>query len=130
MTLFLFFSHALTQSLIEDAQQNLAVTEIRHLPEDLQERWSQVPPDLTNLKAFGKPLWEWLRQEASPKDYILIQGDFGMSYATVQFAFELGLQPIYATTRRESVEVQQADGSVRKTNRFAHVQFRPYHSYL
>lgn len=127
--LFLLFSHDLTELQRSDATESLGISKIRHLPADLQECWSQVPPELPDVAEHAQPIWNWLRKEASPKDYVLIQGDFGMSYATVQLAFSLGITPIYATTRRESVEENLPDGSVRKTNRFAHVQFRAYTSH-
>ena len=38
---------------------------------------------------------------------------------------EFGLDPVYAFSRRESVETVQDDGSVRKTTVFNHIDFVP-----
>ncbi|RMG74613.1 MAG: hypothetical protein D6722_02265 [Bacteroidetes bacterium] len=126
MQLFLLFSHRLTAEQQADAESSLGVTDIRYLPEDLQARWSQVPPEPESVRPFAQPIWDWLAAEAQPGDYVMVQGDFGMSYATVQEALRLGLIPVYATTRRESSEVVTQDGQVKKTLTFKHVRFRRY----
>ncbi|MEZ4687226.1 MAG: CRISPR-associated protein Csx20 [Bacteroidia bacterium] len=126
MKLFLLFSHALTPAQERDAHISLGVEQFCYLPEKLQQRWSQVPPEPENITEIAQPIWDWLTKVTTPGDHVLVQGDFGMTYATVHHAFQLGLIPVYATTRRESQEVQLPDGSVRKTLVFAHVRFRKY----
>jgi len=61
-------------------------------------------------------------------DYVLIQGDFGACYIIVNFAFEIGLIPIYSTTRRAAVEKHENDGSVKLIHQFNHQMFRKYGS--
>lgn len=124
--LFLFFSHRLTPEQRADAAQSLGVTDLRYLPEGLQAQWSQVPPDLERVDAYAQPLWQWLQTEAQPGDYVMVQGDFGLTYATVQEALRQGLIPVYATTRRESSETVNQEGEVKKTLTFKHVRFRRY----
>jgi D-arabinose 1-dehydrogenase-like Zn-dependent alcohol dehydrogenase len=124
--LFLLFSHFLTTRQEQDAYSTLKVREIHPLPPELQARWSQVPPELEAVTEYAQPIWDWLKDQATPGDYVLVQGDFGMSHATVEYAKTQGLLPVYATTRRKSQETKQADGSVKKTLVFDHVRFRRY----
>ena len=44
----------------------------------------------------------------------------------VGFATEIGLIPIYSTTRREALEEHGEAGSVKMTHRFEHQRFRRY----
>ncbi|WNJ18629.1 CRISPR-associated protein Csx20 [Pontibacter sp. G13] len=124
--LFLLFSHSLGEEQKEDARRRFGVEQFVPLPESLQKAWSNVPPDLPELKDFQLPIRNWLFQHATAGDYVLAQGDFGMVYHAVQDAWNLGLIPVYATTSRESKETIQADGSVRTQRIFKHVQFRIY----
>jgi hypothetical protein len=124
--LFLFFSHQLTPEQQTDAEQRLGIDRFRALPAELQAQWSQVPAELDRVDAYAQPLWAWLAAEADPGDYVMVQGDFGLTYATVRKALELSLVPVYATTRRESSEAVTENGEVKKTLTFRHIRFRPY----
>ncbi len=124
--LFLLFSHSLTEDQQQDATTSLGVTRIVPLPEDLQQRWSQVPPELPDVADHALPIWNWLAAEASAGDYVLIQGDFGMTYSTVNYTLNRSLIPVYATTIRQSKEISNKEGQVTKTLVFRHVRFRRY----
>lgn len=126
MKLFLFFSHSLTEDQTKDATDTLGVTQVIKLPEALQKQWSQVPSEIAELGDYLPQFVDWLQAEARPGDYALIQGDFGLSYAMVNACKELGLVPIYATTKRESQETVNEAGEVTKTLRFKHIRFRKY----
>jgi len=67
-----------------------------------------------------------LRKTGKTGDFVLIQGEFGATYFTVDFCFQNNLIPIYATSKREYREEPQQDGSVVRVHRFKHVQFREY----
>lgn len=124
--LFLLFSHALTSEQEQDACATLQVQNIQSLPEELQQRWSNVPPDLETIHAHIQPILDWLRAQAHPGDYVLIQGDFGAVYRAVCFAQEHGLTPLYATTTRRVKETRLPDGRVESTRVFQHVRYRRY----
>lgn len=126
LTLHLLFSHRLTPTQEADAHASLGVAQIRYLPEHLQTHWSQLDPEPETLDDQAAPFEAYLREQTAPGDYVLIQGDFGMAHRMVLYAQELGRIPVYATTRRESVEVPQEDGSIKKTLTFKHVRFRRY----
>ncbi|GAK59328.1 hypothetical protein U27_06312 [Candidatus Vecturithrix granuli] len=124
--LFLLFSHALTGEQERDARTSLGVEEILALPENLQQRWSNVPPNLATLDEHLQPVLDWLGDQARPGDYVLIQGDFGAVYRAVRFALEHGLTPLYATTARRVKETRLPDGRVESNRVFQHVRYRRY----
>ena len=125
-TLFLLFNHVFTPDQQTDATRSLNIGRVVSLPTDLQELWSAIPPDVDELAPILAPIKSWLLLEANPNDFVLIQGDFGATYLMVNFAFENGLLPVYATTERQAEEIQQPDGSIILTHHFCHRRFRVY----
>ncbi len=125
-SLFLIFNHEITPVQESDAGGSLGIQQIRCLPPDLKALWRQIPPDLTEINNYLEPIKTWLARQAKTNDYALIQGDFGGCYLMVHFAFELGLIPIYATTRRMAKEEVLDDGSIRMLHQFQHQIFRKY----
>jgi hypothetical protein len=125
-TLFLIFNHQLTALQAEDARAALGVDTIVNLPAELQELWSNVPPELPEIKDYLKPIEAWLSANARAGDYVLIQGDFGACYLMVPFAFERKLIPIYSTTQREVLEEEQPNGGLKVIHNFQHEIFRKY----
>lgn len=122
----MLFSHDLTQEQIEELERGWGVEVIEPLPPELQKLWSSVPPHLDSLSQYLAPVLEWMEKIGEPGDKAVIQGDFGAVYLAVRRAFELGVTPLYATTRREVREVLQPDGSVKQERVFRHVRFRVY----
>lgn len=125
-TLHLLFSHTLTEEQKKDAQKNLGIETFVSLPDELQKQFSAVPPDLKNLKAYLKPFKKWIAKKVKKGDYLLIQGDFGVTYKLVRFAKKQNAIPVYATTERKSVDEKQADGSIVTKRVFKHCLFRKY----
>ncbi|MGQ9921969.1 MAG: CRISPR-associated protein Csx20 [Desulfobacca sp.] len=125
-SLFLLFNHTFTPVQEEAAVAQLGVGAIVALPAALQALWSQVPPELPELRPYLQPLCQWLAQHAQPGDYVLIQGDFGATYLLVNFALAQRLKPVYATTVRQASEETLADGTVRMVHHFQHRLFRRY----
>ncbi len=123
---FLLFSHPLTAEQKRELLESWNVSAIAPLPPHLQRLWSGVPPHLDTLASYLEPLLSWLEAEASPGDVAVIQGDFGAVYLAVNKAFELGVIPLYATTKREVRETNQPDGSIKQERVFCHVRFRVY----
>lgn len=124
--LFLIFNHEFTPSQKSDARSALGVEHILTMPEAVAKCWGSVPPEAAAIRDFLTPVRSWLLNHAKRSDYVLIQGDFGACFLLVNFAFENGWVPIYATTRREALEEPQSDGSIRMIHRFKHQRFRLY----
>ena len=125
-SLYLIFNHEITSRQKQDARESLGVDKIIELPSDLAPLWLQIPPDLESIKNYLKPVKDWLALHAQQNDYILIQGDFGACYIMINFAFEIGLIPVYSTTKREAVEEHGDDGTVKLVHHFKHQIFRKY----
>jgi len=125
-SLFLLFNHELTSIQVEDATGNLGVNKIIDLPADLKELWRQVPPELTAIQDYLRPIKRWLIDNARKLDFVCIQGDFGACYIMVNLAFEKGLIPVYSTTEREATEEHLDNGAVKLSHVFRHRGFRRY----
>jgi hypothetical protein len=124
--LFLLFNHSLTSEQIRDARDSLQATLLVELPPELKELWGNVPPDPAELRPYLTPIVKWLKESARPGDLVLVQGEFGASYLMVKFAFDSGLVPVYATTKRVASETLQPNGAVVLTHQFKHLRFRRY----
>ncbi|MDL1970754.1 MAG: CRISPR-associated protein Csx20 [Candidatus Desulfofervidaceae bacterium] len=125
-TIYLLFSHKLTPEQEKDLKENWQVENIISLPPELQYLWSQVPPDLFELNEYLEPIKGWLKENVQKGDLVLIQGDFGAVYLMVNYAFSLGLTPIYATTERAVKEESSPEGEVVIERIFRHKRFRRY----
>jgi len=122
----ILMNHAPT---VDQEREANALTGCRKMifpPADLQRLWAAMPPEAACITGFIQPLLDWLRNTAETGDYLLVQGDFGATFFLVNFALKLGLVPVYATSRRETVETVLPDGSVRQERVFRHVRFRKY----
>ena len=124
--ILLLFSHKLTLEQERDLRENWEVKNIFGLPDHLQKLWSNIPPDLTNLSSYLKPIKDWLKENGKRGDLVLIQGDFGAVYIMVNYCFKLGLVPVYATTEREARERISPKGEVVINRVFRHKIFRVY----
>lgn len=122
--LYLLFSHKLTPEQIEDAKKNLGVDDFVYMPAILQEKWSNVPAEMEDLSEYAKDFIKFL-DSAKEGDYVLIQGDFGLTYKLVNHAKSKKLIPVYATTKRVSKEINSGN-KVLKVSEFDHVRFRKY----
>ncbi|HQM85960.1 MAG TPA: CRISPR-associated protein Csx20 [bacterium] len=124
--LFLLFSHSLTPEQEHEIEKKLKVGFITPLPTDIQKIWSNIKPkgelDIEPLKEITS----WLEDFATMGDFVLIQGEFGATVYLVNFCFDAGLIPIYATTKRVYEEHTNSDGTVERKHIFKHVNFRRY----
>lgn len=125
-SLLLLFNHTPTALQEEDARRSLGVEKIVHLPEFLRPVWNSVPPELEKIEGYLAPIRSWVLEASRTGDCLLIQGDFGVTYLMVRFAFENDLVPVYSTTERVADEEHGPDGSVRLVHNFKHCRFRKY----
>ena len=122
--MFLLFSHRLTDEQEMDARENFGIEEFVYLPEKLQKVWSNIPPEIEDIKPLLEDIKQFLRDNANKGDIVLIQGDFGAVVEMVEFV-RFWLIPVYATTKRISKEIEK-DGKIVKVSEFKHVRFRKY----
>ena len=127
--LFLIFSHRLTKKQINDAKKNLCVTDFIYLPENLQQIWSNIEPELELNIDDMQLIINWLVRNAKNNDIILIQGDFGATFYIVDYCIKHRIKSVYSTTKREVKEISSKNGNIEKTLFFRHIQFREYRDY-
>jgi hypothetical protein len=122
---FLLFNHVITPSQEEDAKTNWHIGKFVPLPAMLKQQWATIDPFVDEIDGQLGVFKEFLQTHGSSDDVVLIQGDFGAVYKMVNFAKSIGMVPVYATTKRE-VKEEQADGKLKKTSYFQHIQFRKF----
>ena len=123
--MFLFFSHKLTDEQIKDAKENLKIKEFVYLPKDLQEKFSNVPPEIDDIKKYSEIFIDFIKKNMKKEDFALIQGDFGVVYHLVNFCKKNNIKAVYSTTKRISKE-KEINGKIVKVSEFKHVKFRFY----
>ena len=124
--IFILLSHKLTQSQIDAFKSELNIVNIIHLPENLQHLWSNIPPEPEKIYDILQPVRLWLKENANPNDYALIQGDMGATYQMINYAFSLNMHPCYTTTERISLQEKNNNGTINLIKQFKHVRFRLY----
>ncbi len=124
--LFLIFSHTLAPDQIQEAKNSLHCEDIIYLPDVLQRKWSNVDPVGKLDEHLMAEFITYLQENTLKNDYVLIQGDFGMCYALVQWCRVNGRIPIYSTTYRSSTDKNIEEGKIQKTQVFKHINFRRY----
>jgi len=115
-------SHTITVQQKADAKKTLNVQHFIVLPTDL---WSQIPVGSESVESSLLQLKIQLLSQANPGDLLLVQGDYGATFNMVQFAKEIGLVPVYATSRRNVYEVVEGE-KITTVREFQHVRFREY----
>ncbi|MBP6282020.1 MAG: hypothetical protein KA384_08235 [Leptotrichiaceae bacterium] len=121
--IILLFSHKLTDSQIKDIKRKLQCKEILYLPEKIQSIFSNVTSD--NREFVINELKVYLSKNADKGDYILIQGEFGVSYKMINYSKEIGLIPVYSSTKRETIEINKGN-KIKKITFFKHEEFVEY----
>ncbi len=121
---YLLFSHNLTDTQIEEIKTVLKCQKIIPLPKQLQKIWSNIPPT-GDIAPIVTEFIRYLSTSSKPDDYILIEGDFGMTFVAANWCLANGRIPVYATTKREA-RGEVVNGFTKMTHYFKHVIFRKY----
>ncbi len=123
--MILLFSHSLSDAQKADARENYGIDIFIPLREDMQKLWSSIPAQSEDISNHIQPIKAFVEEVSREGDVVLIQGDFGATYALVNYCQSLELVTLYATTKRNVVE-KSIDGKMVKTSVFEHVRFREY----
>ena len=124
MQMVLLFSHHLSDEQKSQAH-NLGITHFLSLPKDLQQLWSNIPPEEADIAHYLQPIKQWFEDVVNSGDFALIQGDFGACYHMANFAKTHSVTPLYATTQRVAIE-KTDQGKTLKTSIFQHIRYREY----
>ena len=123
--IFLLFSHTLTPNQEKDLKENHKIEEIVSLPPHLQEIWTNVNPEIIEDHKLQKVL-DYVIDNSKEDDYVLIQGEWGFVYKSINYFKEKKRVPIYSTTKRDVTEIIQPDGSILKNSVFKHIKYKEY----
>lgn len=123
--MFLLISHSLNENQKQQAREIFEVQSFVSLPEQLQEKWSNIPPEPAKIDDYLHDICIFLRDNSQEGDIVLVQGDYGATYSMVNFCKQSGLIPVYATTKRV-VREEIKDGRTIVQRIFEHVRFREY----
>ena len=126
--LLVLFNHILTEEQKKQAFNELHINEIVSAPSGVQKLWSSIPPEVSVLDGYLKPVLNWISSDSMVGDVILVQGDYGATYYVVRFALKQGLRAVYATTARDVQEKVLPSGEIAISRNFRHVIFREYES--
>ena len=122
---FILLSHKLLDSQIRELEEKWHVKKIISLPEELQKIWSNVPPELGEINTLAKEFSNWIKNNSSQGDIVIVQGDYGLTCNIVNFVKSKKLIPVYATTKR-IVKEEIINGVTEIKRIFEHVKFRQY----
>jgi hypothetical protein len=120
--MFILMSHEMTPVQRDDAVDSYGIDRFVELS---GEQWSQIPADIEDITPCLADLKQSILQQSQEGDILLVQGDFGATVAMVNFAFEHGLVPVYATTARTAKETVDGE-KITTTRTFEHVRYRKY----
>lgn len=124
--IFLLFSHQLTITQQDELKNSFDVGKFIYLPPELQNIWSNILPELPSIKNYLQDIFVWLKENSNFQDLVLVQGEFGAVFLTVDFCKKAGLIPIYATAKRVITEEIVSDQTVQTKRNFTHVRFREF----
>ncbi len=128
--MFLIFSHRLTEEQVDEAEQIFKIDEFVYLPADLQYIWSNIPPEGKLNKGYLDGIKNFLLSNSKENDYVLVQGEYGVTYLMIKWCFENNLIPIYSTTKRVYEFAKNDNGTIENKHTFKHVNFRLYKNNL
>lgn len=120
-------SHKLLKSQEEELNRDWKVEKIVQLTEVLKNEWSNINPnvEIGDDSNLVDRLRDFILDNTNQEDYVIVQGEWGMTFTIVNMCFELNRVPIYATTERKTKETVK-DGQVHSEKVFEHIRFRKY----
>src|SRR5690606_17119635 len=123
----IIMNHKPSQEQIKGLEEQFGIKEVLELPGNLRPIWAQIPAEgETFPEDHVAPILSWISKNAAVSDYIWIQGEPAACVFLRNYCARRKLNAILATSRRESIDVANADGSITKKSVFRHVTFRYY----
>lgn len=123
--MYLIFSHSLTKPQIREGKERFNVEEFVYLPSELQKLWSNVDPYTEDEEVYLK-MKDYIINNVTKEDYLLIEGEYGLTFKLVSFAIKKGYKVLYSKTERVYEKKEREDGSIYNIHKFNHVRFSFY----
>ena len=120
MNIAILLSHILTQPQIDELKNLYRCENIIYMPEEIKAKWMNID-DNSSPEIFK----EFLLANLKKGDYVLIQGEWGMTYKLINFAKKNGFIPLFSRTGRNVQERKEGDKTI-KVSVFEHKGFRKY----
>ncbi len=124
-TLYIIMSHKFNERQRKDAEINHNITNFVELPENLKQKWRNIPPESDCLQSIIDIFSNWVLEQYQTGDIVMIQGDFGATYGVVKALSKCDIPCCYATTKRNAIEYVEGTKTVKEST-FIHVKFRFY----
>jgi len=123
--LALLFSHKLSEDQKSDAEKSLGIKEFIYMSDRLLKKWSDIPEDI-DIYDYSKDFKSFIEENCTKDDYILIEGEYGITYHMVDWCKSKGYNPIYSFSKRvfESKEVE--NGVFENIHYFKHIKYKNY----
>lgn len=126
MKVFIIMTHNLLDVQINELQQRMNVNEIIYLPEKLKKDFMQISNSNTkNIKLINE-IKSFININKTKGDYVLVQGEYGITNYIVNWCFKNELIPIYDAKERAYNEEDLENGSVPNKNIFNYIKFEKY----
>ncbi|MCR4943181.1 MAG: TIGR02221 family CRISPR-associated protein, partial [Clostridium sp.] len=123
-------SHNLQKEQIDELKNNFNVNKIIYLSENLMKSWRNINPKEDINEDLFNEFNDEILNKTSEGDYVIVQGEWGITYAIVSSCLKLNRIPIYATTERKVLEEENSEGKVQSKKIFKHVKFREYKNFF
>lgn len=125
MNMYVVMSHQLTDNQVQEIYHRFDIKNIVYLPEPLKKVWGNIPPEGEWNPSWLQPVKDWLSEQMNEGDKIIVQGEFGATYALVSWLQTRGFAVYYATSQRRVVETVKGEQVIAQ-RLFEHVTFRKY----
>ncbi|MDG5816166.1 CRISPR-associated protein Csx20 [Chitinispirillales bacterium ANBcel5] len=128
MKMAILLNHVLSEEQKQQAKTTLGVSEFISLPPELKGLWSDADPCASVGQLGVQEIICWLSDATSCGDYVLVQGDYALTFAVVDWCLSHKRVAVHATTKRCASETLE-DGVTVVKREFRHVKFREYERY-
>ncbi|GBU24447.1 hypothetical protein R83H12_01077 [Fibrobacteria bacterium R8-3-H12] len=121
---YILLNHTLTDKQKRELKEIFGASDIILPPQEISDFWQQIPTDAEISEELLEPILKWLLT-AKNGDILVIQGEFGSTFAIADWALGRGLTALHSVTER--VATESRDGEVvQRSYVFEHVRFRKF----
>jgi hypothetical protein len=121
---YILLNHTLTCKQTQELKEKFGVSDIIIPPQEISDFWQQIPTDAEIGENLLKPTLNWLLT-AKKGDILVIQGEFGATFAIADWALRRGLAVLHSVTERVATESRKGE-LVHRSYVFEHVRFREF----
>jgi len=121
---YILLNHTLTTNQTQELKEKFGVSDIILPPQEISDLWQQIPTDAEINKKLLNPILNWLLT-TKHGDILVIQGEFGASFAIIDWALSRGLTVLHSVTERMATESRSGE-VVQRSYVFEHVRFREF----